>query len=126
MKFGTDGVRGRALEELTPELVLALGRAAGRVLGASTCVIVRDTRESGPMLEAALASGLAAEGVEVVRLGVAPTPAAAWLSAADGVIAAVISASHNPYQDNGVKLFAPGGRKLTDDEETALEASCTS
>jgi phosphoglucosamine mutase len=74
------------------------------------------------VLEAALSAGLAAEGVEVVLLGVAPTPAAAWLSAADGVLAAVISASHNPYQDNGVKLFAPGGRKLTDPEEAALEA----
>ncbi len=123
LKFGTDGVRGVALTELTPELVLALGRAAARTFAVSTCVIARDTRESGPTLEAALAAGLAAEGVEVVHLGVAPTPAAAWTSAADGVLGAVISASHNPYQDNGVKLFAPGGRKLTDPEEEALEAA---
>jgi phosphoglucosamine mutase len=122
LKFGTDGVRGRALTELTPELVFALGRAAGRVFEPQRCVIVRDTRESGPTLEAALASGLAAEEVDVVLVGVAPTPVAAWVSAADGVLGAVISASHNPYEDNGVKLFAPGGRKLTDPEEDALEA----
>jgi phosphoglucosamine mutase len=122
LKFGTDGVRGVALSELTPDLVRALGLAAARVLGSRACVIARDTRESGPVLEAALAAGLAAGGVEVVRLGVAPTPAAAWLSAADGVMGAVISASHNAYTDNGVKLFAPGGRKLTDPEEDALEA----
>jgi phosphoglucosamine mutase len=122
LKFGTDGVRGVALTELTPELVLALGRAAARTFQPSSCVIARDTRESGPVLEAALASGLAAEGVDVVLLGVAPTPAAAWISAADSVLGAVISASHNPYQDNGVKLFAPGGRKLTDAEEAVLEA----
>jgi phosphoglucosamine mutase len=122
LKFGTDGVRGVALTELTPELVHALGRAAAATLGSSRCVIARDTRESGPVLEAALAEGLAAGGVDVVRLGVAPTPAAAWLSAADGVMGAVLSASHNPYTDNGVKLFAAGGRKLTDPEEDALEA----
>jgi phosphoglucosamine mutase len=122
LKFGTDGVRGRALTELTPELVCALGRAAASVFAPSACVVARDTRESGPALEAALAAGLAAEGVPVVRLGVAPTPAAAWISAADSVLGAVISASHNPYEDNGVKFFAPGGRKLTDPEEAALEA----
>jgi phosphoglucosamine mutase len=122
LRFGTDGVRGRALTELTPELVLALGRAAARTLGASSCVIVRDTRESGPVLQEALAAGLAAEGVDVVLVGVAPTPVAAWSAAADSVLGAVISASHNSYEDNGVKLFAPGGRKLSDPEEEALEA----
>ena len=122
LKFGTDGVRGAALSELTPELVFALGRAAGRTLRPTACVIARDTRESGPILESALAAGLAAEGVEVMLLGVAPTPAAAWISAADSVLGAVVSASHNPYQDNGVKFFAPGGRKLTDEEEEDLEA----
>jgi phosphoglucosamine mutase len=122
LKFGTDGVRGVALTELTPELVRALGRAAAHTFDARRCVIARDTRESGPVLEAALAEGLAMGGVDVVRLGVAPTPAAAWLSAADAVMGAVISASHNPYTDNGVKLFAPGGRKLSDPEEDALEA----
>jgi phosphoglucosamine mutase len=122
LKFGTDGVRGVALEELTTELVEALGRAAARTFRPDRCAVVRDTRVSGPVLEAALAAGLAAEGVDVALLGVAPTPAAAWLSAADGVLGAVISASHNPYTDNGVKLFAPGGRKLSDEEEEALEA----
>ena len=121
LKFGTDGVRGVALTELTPELVTALGRAAARTFDVDACVIARDTRESGPVLEAALVEGLVAEGVDVTSLGVAPTPAAAWVSAADGVLGAVISASHNPYQDNGVKLFAPGGRKLHDPEEEALE-----
>jgi phosphoglucosamine mutase len=121
LKFGTDGVRGVALEELTTDLVEALGRAAARTFRPETCVVVRDTRASGPVLEAALAAGLAAEGVDVVLLGVAPTPAAAWLAATDRVLGAVISASHNPYTDNGVKLFAPGGRKLSDEEEAALE-----
>jgi phosphoglucosamine mutase len=122
LKFGTDGVRGVALTELTPELVTALGRAAARTFTPQACVVARDTRQSGPALEGALTAGLVAEGVDVVTLGVAPTPAAAWVSAADGVLGAVISASHNPYQDNGVKLFAPGGRKLSDAEEDALEA----
>lgn len=122
LRFGTDGVRGVALTELTPELVTALGRAAARTFGSRVCAITRDTRESGPVLEAALAAGLTSEGVEVRSLGVAPTPAVAWLSAADGVLGAVISASHNPYRDNGVKLFAPGGRKLSDAEEASLEA----
>ncbi len=122
LKFGTDGVRGVANLELTPELVVAFGRAAARVLGGDRCVIGRDTRRSGPLLEAALVAGLAAEGVEVTRLGVAPTPAVAWLAAADGMIGAVISASHNSFEDNGVKLFTAEGRKLSDEVEAALEA----
>jgi len=122
LKFGTDGVRGVANLELTPELVLALGRAAARVLPASRFAVGRDTRRSGPLLEAALVAGLTSEGADVELLGVAPTPAVAWLSARDGVAGAVISASHNSFQDNGVKLFSPGGRKLTDQVEEALEA----
>lgn len=122
LRFGTDGVRGVADTELTDELVVALGRAAARVLPAERFVIGRDTRVSGPRLEAALARGLAAEGVAVDLLGVAPTPAVAWLSAADDHPAAMISASHNPAADNGVKLFAAGGRKLSDDTEERLEA----
>src|SRR5207302_6937819 len=124
LRFGTDGVRGVANSELTPELVLALGRAAARVLGEAgrPFLVGRDTRLSGPMLEAALAAGLAAEGANVGLLGVLPTPGVAWLSAADGCPAAVISASHNPYPDNGIKLFAPGGRKLSDETETRLAA----
>jgi phosphoglucosamine mutase len=102
LKFGTDGVRGVANLDLTPEVVLALGRAAARVLGGWQFVVGRDTRLSGPLLESALVAGLAAEGAQVTSLGVAPTPAVAWLAAADGVAGAVISASHNPFSDNGV------------------------
>ncbi len=120
LKFGTDGVRGAANVELTPELVRALGRAAARVLR-GPFVVGRDTRLSGPMLEGALASGLASEGVDVTLLGVVPTPAVARRSAADGVPGAVISASHNPFVDNGIKFFASGGRKLDDDTEDKLE-----
>jgi phosphoglucosamine mutase len=121
LRFGTDGVRG-AQEELTDELVYALGRAAARVLGRERFRIGRDTRESGPRLERALAAGLVAEGASVDLLGVAPTPAVAWLAAADDTPAAMISASHNAFGDNGIKLFARGGRKLTDDVEARLEA----
>lgn len=121
LKFGTDGVRGVANLDLTPEVVLALGRAAARVLPSQRFVVGRDTRRSGPLLEAALVAGLAAEGAEVTLLGIAPTPAVAWVAAADSISGAVISASHNPFQDNGVKLFGPGGKKLDDPTEAALE-----
>lgn len=122
LKFGTDGVRGVANLDLTPELVLALGRAAARVLPAWRFVVGRDTRRSGPLLEAALVAGLTAEGAEVSLLGVAPTPAVAWVAATEGIAGAVISASHNPFEDNGVKIFGPGGVKLGDEAEGALEA----
>jgi phosphoglucosamine mutase len=122
LKFGTDGVRGVANVDLTPEIVLALGRAAARVLGSERFVVGRDTRRSGPLLEAALVAGLTSEGVDVTTLGVAPTPAVAWLAAADGMAGAVISASHNSFADNGVKLFTAGGQKLSDEVEAALEA----
>ena len=122
LRFGTDGVRGLAGAELSPELVLTLGRAAARVLGSGIFVVGRDTRVSGPMLQAALSAGLAAEGADVVDLGVIPTPGVAAVAAGRGVAAAVISASHNPYHDNGVKLLAPGGTKLTDDQEKLVEA----
>jgi phosphoglucosamine mutase len=121
LRFGTDGVRGRDTE-LTPEWVVALGRAAASALRGGRFVIGRDTRRSGPLLESALAAGLAASGVDVERLGVLPTPGVAWVSATEGVAAAVISASHNSYTDNGVKLFAPGGHKLSEDVEVRLEA----
>lgn len=123
LKFGTDGVRGVANAELTPELTLALGRAAGRVLGPGPWMVGRDTRISGPLLHAALAAGLAAEGASVVDLGVAPTPAVAAACAERNLPGAVISASHNPFPDNGIKLFAPGGRKLPDDVEEELEGA---
>src|SRR5215213_4008154 len=119
LKFGTDGVRGVANVDLTPELVLALGRAAARVLGDHRFILGRDTRRSGPLLEAALVAGLTSEGVDVTTLGVAPTPAVAWLAAADGCAGAVISASHNSFADNGVKLFTAGGNKLSDEVEAA-------
>lgn len=127
LRFGTDGVRGAAGTELTPELVLALGRAAARVLceaeeGRSRLVIARDTRRSGPLLEAALAAGVAAEGVDVELLGVLPTPGLALVASSEGVAAAMVSASHNPFDDNGIKLFGPGGAKLEAGTERALEA----
>jgi phosphoglucosamine mutase len=122
LKFGTDGVRGVANAELTPELVLALGRAAARVLPGGTFLVGRDTRRSGPLLEAALTAGLTSEGADVVLLGVIPTPGVACLSQVHDLPAAVISASHNPFGDNGVKIFARGGRKLSDDVEERLEA----
>jgi phosphoglucosamine mutase len=122
LKFGTDGVRGVANAELTPELALALGRAAARVLGGSRFAVGRDTRRSGPLLEAALCAGVAAEGVDVAVLGVAPTPEVAWWSATEGAPAAMVSASHNPFPDNGIKLFSAGGRKLADEVEDEVEA----
>jgi phosphoglucosamine mutase len=122
LKFGTDGVRGVANLDLTPEVVVALGRATARVLPSWRFVVGRDTRRSGPLLEAALVAGLTSEGVDVTLLGVAPTPAVAWAAATEGVAGAVISASHNPFEDNGVKLFGPGGKKLDDGAEQALEA----
>jgi phosphoglucosamine mutase len=122
LRFGTDGVRGVANRDLTPELVTALGRAAARVLGAESWIVGRDTRRSGPMLEAALVAGLCAEGAEVAAAGVLPTPGIAFLSQARGAPAAMISASHNPFRDNGVKLFASGGRKISDDDERRIES----
>jgi phosphoglucosamine mutase len=122
LRFGTDGVRGDANADLTTPLIVALGRAAARVLGAGTFFIGRDTRESGPRIEADLARGLAAEGANVVALGVAPTPAIAFLAQRAAAPAAIVSASHNPWNDNGVKLVGADGRKLTDVAEAAIEA----
>ena len=119
--FGTDGVRGSANTELTPELVLALGRAVARTITAATFLIGRDTRRSGPMLQAALGAGLASEGADVVDVGVLPTPALAWLSVRRDLPSVVISASHNPFGDNGIKLFGAGGTKLNEDVEQAIE-----
>jgi phosphoglucosamine mutase len=122
LRFGTDGVRGVANTELTPELALALGRAAARVLGGDRYAVGRDTRRSGPLLEAALSAGLASEGADVTLLGVAPTPEVAWWSVQQDAPAAVVSASHNPFPDNGIKFFAAGGRKLRDEVEASVEA----
>jgi phosphoglucosamine mutase len=121
IRFGTDGVRGVANVELTPELALSLGRAIARNITAATFVVGRDTRRSGPMLQAALSGGLASEGADVVDVGVLPTPALAWLSAVRSVPSVVISASHNPFGDNGIKLFAAGGTKLGVELESAIE-----
>jgi phosphoglucosamine mutase len=120
-RFGTDGVRGVANAELTPELVLALGRATARILPAAAFIVGRDTRRSGPLLQAALAAGLAGEGADVIDVGVLPTPAVAWMSAQRDLPAAVVSASHNPFADNGIKLFARGGTKLSAETEAAIE-----
>ena len=122
MQFGTDGVRGRANTDLTAAFALDLGRAAAKVLRASVAVVGGDSRLSTPMLEAAFVAGLAAEGVEVHRLGVTPTPAVAFEAQRLGAMGAVISASHNPYHDNGIKLFAVGGTKLPDEVERRIEA----
>jgi phosphoglucosamine mutase len=123
--FGTDGVRGRAGEFLTAELALRIARAAVRHLGSDRpqVLIVRDTRESGDMLEAAIAAGVAAGGGDALLGGVLPTPAAPLLVRRYELdLAAVISASHNPYQDNGIKLFGGDGFKLHDDTEHEIEA----
>jgi phosphoglucosamine mutase len=124
--FGTDGVRGVAGRLLTAELALALGRAATFESTAERpqVLIVRDTRESGPMLEAALAAGVAAEGGDAVVAGVLPTPAASVLVRRLGLdLAVVISASHNPWRDNGIKFFGGDGRKLGDESEARIEGS---
>jgi phosphoglucosamine mutase len=123
--FGTDGVRGVAGTELTAELALSLGRAAAREAGAERpqVLIVRDTRESGPMLEAALAAGIAEGGGDALLAGVLPTPAASALVRRLGLdLGAVVSASHNPWQHNGIKFFGGDGRKLSDELEERIEA----
>jgi phosphoglucosamine mutase len=123
--FGTDGVRGPAGEVLTAELALRLGRAAALLSDRPRpqALIIRDTRESGPMLETALAAGLASAGVDVRLGGVAPTPAAAIAVRREALdLAVVVSASHNPYADNGIKFFGPDGDKLTDEQEAGIES----
>ncbi len=120
-RFGTDGVRGIANQELTVELALALGRATARVLAAPVFVVGRDTRRSGPMLQAAFSAGLAAEGADVADLGVFPTPGVASVAAARGVPGAMVSASHNPFPDNGIKLFSRLGTKLPSDVEAEIQ-----
>jgi len=120
--FGTDGVRGVAISEITPEYALALGRAVGTVLGSPRLVIARDPRVSGPILEAAFSAGAASVGVRVEQLGVLPTPAVALIAQLENVPGVMITASHNKYSDNGVKVFAAGGRKLTDADQELIEA----
>src|ERR1700741_629007 len=129
--FATDGVRGVANRELTAELALAVGSASARRLGATAprgrtgrpvAVIGRDPRASGEMLEAAVIAGLTSEGVDALRVGVVPTPAGAYLTGAyDAAFGVMISASHNPMPDNGIKVFGPGGHKLDDATEDVIE-----
>jgi phosphoglucosamine mutase len=122
--FGTDGVRGVANQELTPELALRLGRAAGHVLGGAghAVVVGRDTRRSGRMLEGALSAGLCSVGIDVRLVGHIPTPGLAFLARTkDFVAGAVISASHNPAPDNGIKFFDHAGLKLADGVEDQIE-----
>jgi phosphoglucosamine mutase len=126
LKFGTDGVRGVAHQELTIDFAVSLARAASRVLGEHGCrevVIGGDTRESTQAFIEALTDGFAASGIDVIRLGVAPTPTVAFEAQRRGAMGAVVSASHNAWQDNGIKLFAPGGTKLADDVEERIEAA---
>jgi phosphoglucosamine mutase len=129
--FGTDGVRGKANEALTAELALSLSVAAARVLGEAGefhghtpfAVVGRDPRASGEFLEAAVVAGLASAGVNVVRLGVLPTPGVAFLTEDCGAdLGVMLSASHNPMPDNGIKFFARGGYKLDDALEDAIES----
>ncbi|MBN6036379.1 phosphoglucosamine mutase [Amycolatopsis sp. 195334CR] len=127
--FGTDGVRGLANAELTPELAMSIAASAARVLAAHdhshrpVAVVGRDPRASGEMLEAAVVAGLASAGADVRRLGVLPTPAVAYLvGALSADLGVMISASHNPMPDNGIKLFAAGGHKLPDGIEDEIEA----
>ena len=127
--FGTDGVRGQANVDLTAELALDLSVAAAHILGEvgalnsqPTALVGRDPRASGEFLEAAVVAGLASAGVNVVRLGVLPTPAVSWLVGNTGAdLGVMLSASHNPMPDNGIKFFARGGVKLDDTLEDAIE-----
>ncbi len=142
--FGTDGIRGLANGELTPELALSVASAAAKVIsqgrlrvevGVETggdaqvrprpvAIVGRDPRASGEMLEAAVIAGLTSTGMDVLRAGVLPTPALAFLTAdLDADIGVMLSASHNPMPDNGIKIFAPGGRKLPDEVEAQIEAA---
>src|SRR2546421_7212650 len=127
--FGTDGVRGRATADQTPELALSVAVAAAHTLAEQglgrppVAVVGRDPRASGEMLEAAVVAGLASAGATVIRLGVLPTPGVAYLTGevrAD--LGVMLSASHNPMPDNGIKLFAAGGHKLPDELEDQIEA----
>jgi phosphoglucosamine mutase len=121
LRFGTDGVRGDADHDLPGPFIVALARATARVLRPQRVLIGRDTRASGPRLVAELAAGLRAEGVTPVQLGVLPTPAIAFIAARDGDPAAIVSASHNRWSDNGVKVIGADGRKLPDGAEDDIE-----
>jgi phosphoglucosamine mutase len=128
--FGTDGVRGRANADLTAELAMSIAVSAAHTLAERdtshppVALVGRDPRASGEMLEAAVVAGLASAGATVIRLGVLPTPGVAYLvNEVRADLGVMISASHNPMPDNGIKLFASGGHKLADDIEDAIEAA---
>lgn len=126
--FGTDGVRGVANDDLTPELAFAIGRAGATALAHESerhrpVIVGRDTRLSGTMLEAAIVAGITSVGRDVLQIGIVPTPAVARVTVAEGAAAGVmISASHNPIADNGIKFFGPDGFKLSDDLEHEIES----
>jgi len=124
--FGTDGIRGRANEKITPELALKIGQAAGLIFqrgeGRHRVVIGKDTRLSGYMIEYALVAGFASVGMDPLLLGPMPTPAVAMLTRSMRAdVGVMISASHNAYEDNGIKLFGPDGHKLSDEIELEIE-----
>src|SRR6058998_2507985 len=126
--FGTDGIRGRANGLITPELALKVGQAAGLVFQRGDhrhrVVIGKDTRLSGYMIEYAMVAGFTSVGMDVVLLGPMPTPAVAMLTKSMRAdMGVMISASHNPFADNGIKLFGPDGYKLSDADEEAIEAA---
>ena len=123
LKFGTDGVRGLALDELEPEWVAKLGSATAQVTGIKTFAIGIDGRETGPIFAQALASGFGEVGSSYEYMGVAPTPAIAHISATSKFGGAVISASHNQAEYNGIKFFLPGGKKLSDQQQSQIEST---
>src|SRR2546426_8357182 len=125
--FGTDGIRGRANGPITPELALKVGQAAGLIFRRgdyrNRVLIGKDTRLSGYMIETALVAGFTSVGLDVFQTGPMPTPAVAMLTRSMRAdLGVMISASHNPYDDNGIKLFGPDGYKLSDDIEREIEA----
>jgi phosphoglucosamine mutase len=122
VRFGTDGLRGRYPSDMSEDVARRAGAAAAAVFPGSRILVGRDTRESGPSLVRAFVEGATAAGARCTDLGVAPTPAVAWLCRSQKCAGAVVTASHNPWKDNGVKLFAPGGTKLTDAQQDAVQA----
>ena len=121
LHFGTDGVRGVALDELTPALARDLARAVVRVLQPASVVVGRDTRESGSVLQQAIVDGCAAEGIPVQLMGIVPTPAVAFAAERHGWVGVAVTASHNPWTDNGIKVFGAGGSKLNDADQIEIE-----
>src|SRR5271165_1665273 len=124
--FGTDGIRGRANDAITPDLALKVGQAAGLVFQRGEhrhrIVVGKDTRLSGYMIENAMVAGFTSVGMDVLLLGPMPTPAVAMLTRSMRAdLGVMISASHNPYDDNGIKLFGPDGYKLSDEVELEIE-----